>query len=162
MEISALQPNMVDELADYLRQGGRTLLIKGLPGSGKTTLALHLLNTVGEGRGIYFSSRVSDESMRKQFVDIHRVLSEKNFIDTRLDLAENFLGQVFESIRKKPPIVVLDSWDAYAKKMSEIERLKTEEVLITLATSSESSLVFVGESIEHTNLDFLVDAIVEM
>jgi len=162
LEISALQPNMVDELADYLRQGGRTLLIKGLPGSGKTTLALHLLNTVGEGRGIYFSSRVSDESMRKQFVDIHRVLSEKNFIDTRLDLAENFLGQVFESIRKKPPIVVLDSWDAYAKKMSEIERLKTEEVLITLATSSESSLVFVGESIEHTNLDFLVDAIVEM
>jgi len=116
LQNSVLQPDMVDELADYLRQGGRTLLIKGLPGSGKTTLALHLLKTVGGSRGIYFSSRVSDESMRKHFVDIHRILGEKNFIDTRLDLAENFLSQVFESIRKKPPIVVLDSWDATLRR----------------------------------------------
>jgi KaiC/GvpD/RAD55 family RecA-like ATPase len=156
------QPDMVCELVDYLNQKGRTLLIKGLPGTGKTTLALHLLGRVGHGEGVYFSSRVSDESMRRQFTGLNRILAEKNFVDTRLGLAETFLEQVFDAFRRRPPIVVLDSWDAYAKKIGEVERLKTEEVLITLASASDSSLVFVGESVDNSNIDFLVDAIVEM
>ncbi|HYB04760.1 MAG TPA: gas vesicle protein GvpD P-loop domain-containing protein, partial [Nitrososphaerales archaeon] len=42
----------------------RTLLIKGEPGTGKTTLALELL--AGFGSGVYVSSRVSRDMLMEQ------------------------------------------------------------------------------------------------
>jgi len=39
--------------------GGQTLLIKGLPGTGKTTLALEIMNSLcREHNGLYISTRI--------------------------------------------------------------------------------------------------------
>jgi len=43
----------LDGLRSFLERRGHTLLIKGLAGTGKTTLSLHLLSELGKGREEY-------------------------------------------------------------------------------------------------------------
>ena len=62
----------------------RTLLIKGEPGSGKTTLALELLKEFG--RGVYISSRVSGDMLLEQNRQL-RDLVERGVI-TSLSVSE--------------------------------------------------------------------------
>ncbi|MFP4171157.1 MAG: gas vesicle protein GvpD P-loop domain-containing protein [Methanomassiliicoccales archaeon] len=57
------------EILDFLRAtGGHSLLIKGKAGTGKTTLALQMIEELsGEQVDYYLSTRVSDESLYRQF-----------------------------------------------------------------------------------------------
>ena len=57
------------ELIKFLEaSGGHSLVIKGEAGTGKTTLALQLIETMtGSQNQYYLSSRVSDESLFRQF-----------------------------------------------------------------------------------------------
>jgi KaiC/GvpD/RAD55 family RecA-like ATPase len=70
--------------------GGRSLLVKGTAGTGKTTFALQLLEELADpDRSIYLSTRVSDEALFQQFpwlrdkemrgriIDASRVLLQK-------------------------------------------------------------------------------------
>lgn len=52
----------------FSKPGGRSLIVKGSPGTGKTTFALQLLEEVGKpNASFYLSTRVSDEALYKQF-----------------------------------------------------------------------------------------------
>ncbi len=52
----------------FLAPGGHSLVIKGEAGTGKTTLALQLIETMSDNDNQYYlSSRVSDESLYRQF-----------------------------------------------------------------------------------------------
>lgn len=155
------------EIEEFLSIPGRTLLIKGLPGVGKTTLALNLLEYLcaqaGPAeypRGVYFSTRVSEEALQRQFpwVSFSRLEVE----DLRLSSIESFLGDVLRKIRASSPVIVLDSWDAYAREMDERDRLKTEKTLVSIASSSKSRLIFVSEETRTTTLEYLVDGVVEL
>lgn len=53
-------------LFEFLKKKGHTLLIKGLPGTGKTALALNLMEAL-EGRGGYISTRVDPEKLYIQY-----------------------------------------------------------------------------------------------
>ncbi|MEW5937600.1 MAG: gas vesicle protein GvpD P-loop domain-containing protein, partial [Candidatus Thermoplasmatota archaeon] len=57
------------EVRDFFaKPGGRSLLVKGSPGTGKTTFALQLLEMLAEPeKSFYLSTRVSDESLYRQF-----------------------------------------------------------------------------------------------
>jgi KaiC/GvpD/RAD55 family RecA-like ATPase len=145
-----------------LDPGSRSLLIRGRPGSGKTTLALHLLDRFGRDKGIYVSSRVSEENLHAFTPWSFRLAEGNRFEDLRLASAESFVSTVFSKEREKTPIVVLDSWDSFAKKLKEDERLKTEEVLTALSAGAKSRLIFVSEEPRETNLDYLVDGVVEL
>ena len=59
-------------------------------------------------------------------------------------------------------LVVLDSWDAFARELDEKERLRVERSLVSMVESNQSKIVFVSEGPELTPLDYLVDAIVEL
>ncbi|HXQ48854.1 MAG TPA: gas vesicle protein GvpD P-loop domain-containing protein [Thermoplasmata archaeon] len=49
-------------------KGGRSLIVKGGAGTGKTTFGLELLERVGQpGRSYYLSTRVGDEALYRQF-----------------------------------------------------------------------------------------------
>jgi len=159
------------ELEEFLSVPGRTLLVKGSPGAGKTTLALNLLEYLcarskGEGgvdsypKGVYFSTRVPEESLEKQFPWVS--FSELYIEDLRLSSIENFLNEVLKKIRVNSPVIVLDSWDAYAKEMDERDRLKTEKTIVSIATVSKSRVIFVSEETRQTTLDYLVDGVVEL
>ena len=57
------------EILDFLRSpGGHSLLIKGRAGTGKTTLALQIIEELSDEQvDYYLSMRVSDESLYRQF-----------------------------------------------------------------------------------------------
>lgn len=64
------------------KAGGRSLLIKGSAGSGKTTLALQLLEDLADPqKSFYLSSRVSDQALFRQFPWLEKEEMRNRVID---------------------------------------------------------------------------------
>ncbi len=70
-----------DEIREFFnKEGGHSLLIKGEPGSGKTTLALEILDEFRTNTGVgvlYVSTRVADNALLREFPWITGVLKKK-------------------------------------------------------------------------------------
>ena len=141
----------------------RTLLIKGLAGTGKTTVALEVLKAAGEGRGAYISSRVPKDLLETHIPAMKETLQNQEFLDIRLEDATSALEFVMQLTEpKKIRTIVFDSWDGLAKELDQIERLRAEKTLIALAHNSGAQLVFVSEEPGATTIDYLVDGILEV
>jgi len=82
------------EIAEFFdRPGGRSLVIKGGAGSGKTTLALQLLEEVAApDSSFYLSTRVSDSSLYIQFP----WLREKDMRSRIVDASREFLATIYK------------------------------------------------------------------
>src|SRR5436309_14924531 len=74
--------DLLDLMSRFLESPGNVLLIQGAPGTGKTTLALELLNKMKGTRigahiisanKVYVSSRVSSSKLQRHFPGIHEV-----------------------------------------------------------------------------------------
>src|SRR4029077_12996210 len=63
----------------------RTLLIKGLAGTGKTTVALEILKAAGKGKGAYISSRVPQALLETHIPAMKQTLQDQQFLDVRLE-----------------------------------------------------------------------------
>src|SRR5207245_7611852 len=109
---------------------GNVLLIQSAPGTGKTTLALELLNEMKGTRigphtisanKVYVSSRVSSSKLHRHFPGVHEVLDSMSGKeaagsgtriggDSRIAGAANIVGRILTLKRaKKKGIKVLDS-----------------------------------------------------
>ncbi|MEM3637529.1 MAG: gas vesicle protein GvpD P-loop domain-containing protein [Conexivisphaerales archaeon] len=158
-------PFGLDGLQSFLQRRGHTLLIKGLAGTGKTTLALQLLSGLGKGEGVYISSRVSEAKLAKQipWIKRERAVRDSEFVDVRVDSPAAVLESIMLLVyQKKAPVIVLDTWDGLAKEMEPVERLRAEKTLTALADSSETRIIFVSEEPGMTTMDYMVDGIVEL
>src|SRR4029077_650864 len=62
-----------------------TLLIKGLAGTGKTTVALEILKAAGEGKGAYLASRVPKELLETHTPAMKKTIENQDFSDIRLE-----------------------------------------------------------------------------
>ncbi|MEM1951456.1 MAG: gas vesicle protein GvpD P-loop domain-containing protein, partial [Candidatus Nitrosocaldus sp.] len=159
------------------------LLIRGLPGAGKTTLALELMRSVRDRYNcFYISTRVSYNKLRKQlpwvedmlddstalqFMQGHAAISKNgdtnkiDSIDLRLSSADNLLNFVVDKlINSRRAFLVLDSWDALAKEIPMDERLKMEKSMLAVADANDGMLVFISEEPEMNTLAYLVDAVI--
>ena len=67
-------------LKQFMLTPVRTLLIKGLAGTGKTTVALEILKAAGEGKGAYLSSRVPKELLEKHIPAMKETLENQDFL----------------------------------------------------------------------------------
>jgi KaiC/GvpD/RAD55 family RecA-like ATPase len=82
------------EIAEFFdKPSGRSLMIKGGAGSGKTTLALQLMEEVADPENsFYLSTRVSDASLYIQFP----WLREKDMRSRIIDASREFLATIYK------------------------------------------------------------------
>lgn len=168
MSLGKLPP----ELEKFLLTKGCTLLIKGLPGTGKTTLALEIINQMADSENAaYFSSRVSKQKLFGQFPWIKEKVRPEHVVqmthtkieDVRLSSVEHLIGQVGKVLNQiKGGFVVLDSWDAFANELDPLQRLKTEKALISMGDSSGTRLIFVSEQFARSSLEYIVDGLITL
>lgn len=168
-----------DEKADLEGAGAllspsvKTVLIRGLPGTGKTTLAFELFKIAGGG--MYVSTRVSQARLSEQYPHVKSMIdrgklvgiqvgpAKVRFEDARLGTSTDIVEIVLKGAHKlRCPLIVLDSWDALAKELDEKERLKAEKALVAMVETSDAKVVFVGEDINHDTTSYLVDAVVDL
>lgn len=81
-------PSEVKEF--FSKEGGRSLLVEGEAGTGKTTLALQLLEELGgPTTSFYLSTRVSDEALYSQFPWLREKDMQSRIIDSGKVLLES-------------------------------------------------------------------------
>ncbi|HPA98394.1 MAG TPA: gas vesicle protein GvpD, partial [Methanothrix sp.] len=75
-------------------EGGQTLLIKGLPGTGKTTLALEIMNRLcREQKGLYISTRIDPRRLYATNPWVEDILPARNVVNaTQTRLLESLKG----------------------------------------------------------------------
>ncbi len=162
------------------------VLIKGEPGCGKTTLAFELMKKYGGG--LYVSTRVSkDLSLKQQPIvkelarqgkltevtlggredesaSVSGSATRFSFQDFRMSSVEDIMISILEGIGGSPksPLIVLDSWDAIAKRIDPVERQKAEQAMLVMAEAQGARIIFVSEEPALTTLDYVVDAVIQL
>jgi KaiC/GvpD/RAD55 family RecA-like ATPase len=170
-----------EDLLHFIRRDTYSLLIKGFAGTGKTTLALTILNVLGikNNNFFYISTRISPKQLFQYYPWLKDVIGQSkqprgtslardhevmsSFEDARLDEPESLFERITNQLMDiKSPIIIIDSWDAIASFMDREARLNNERVLQTWRERAGAKLIFISEQPTDTTLDFLVDGIVEL
>jgi pentatricopeptide repeat protein len=172
--------NIPDDLVNFLRQDTYSLIIKGYAGTGKTTLALTILNEMQiKTNCLYISTRISPDQLFQYYPWLEESFggSRKTklteaaesadgslvFVDARLDEP----GSLFERITNelmdvKAPTIIIDTWDAIGFFMDKEALMNNARVLQTWRERAGAKIIFVTESPEDTTFDFLADGVVEL
>lgn len=182
---SGAQMSIPREVKDFFQiENGQTLLIKGLPGTGKTTLALEIMNSMCEDRnGMYISTRIDPRRLYAINPWIKEVLRPKNVVNaTQTKLLESLKGmgkdlsnyyavldffKVFfdETEEMDNPMIIIDSWDAvlnYTAHLIGESQHSFEQNICEFARDLDTHLIFVSEFANVMPLDYIVDGVVTM
>ncbi|MDA4111722.1 MAG: hypothetical protein OK439_04235 [Thaumarchaeota archaeon] len=157
-------------LLDFFATGGRSVLIRGDPGTGKTSLVLQLLDYHSKNgfKSVYQSTRLSAKTLKShqphfevvqgKYGTVPRLEEQQiGFQDSRrMDgvRAISGLRQYLEQVSN--PFVVLDSWEGL---FFESHTLGVEEIS-KLVEDYDARFVVVTERREQTDLDYLLDGVV--
>ena len=163
---------------------GQALLIKGLPGTGKTTLALEIINTLCEKKnGVYISTRIDPQRLYATNPWISDIIPPKNVINatqnrllkslkgatrelSEYDAVLDFFRVFFDEAEEMDnPMIVIDSWDAvlnYTSHFIEDTQHSFEQNMCEFARDSGIHLILVSEFADTMPLDYIVDGVVTM
>ncbi|MBA3749747.1 MAG: AAA family ATPase [Nitrosopumilus sp.] len=162
--------NLPHELLKFVNNDTYSLLVKGKPGTGKTTFALTLMDNLNHNSNFfYISTRLSI----KQLLYFYPWISKFNlkneseyeykFEDARLDEPESLFERITNQLMDvKSPIIMIDTWDAIASFMDRESRLNNERVLQIWRERAGAKLIFLSESYDVTLLDSIVDGVITL
>ncbi|MDM7935688.1 MAG: gas vesicle protein GvpD [Methanothrix sp.] len=173
------------EIRDFFSmEGGQTLLIKGLPGTGKTTLALEIMNCLCDNKnGMYISTRIDPRRLYAIHPWAKEILPPRNVVNaTQTKLLESLRGsgkdissyyavldffKVFfdEAEEMENPMIIIDSWDAvlnYTAHLIGGAQHSFEQNICEFARDLDTHLIFVSEFADVMPLDYIVDGVVTM
>jgi DNA polymerase III delta prime subunit len=163
---------------------GQALLIKGLPGTGKTTLALEIINALCEKKnGVYISTRIDPQRLYATNPWISDIIPPKNVINatqnrllkslkgatrelSEYDAVLDFFRVFFDEAEEMDnPMIVIDSWDAvlnYTSHFIEDTQHSFEQNMCEFARDTGIHLILVSEFADTMPLDYIVDGVVTM
>jgi len=173
------------EVRDFFQiEDGQTLLIKGLPGTGKTTLSLEIMNRLCDKKnGMYISTRIDPKRLYATHPWVKEVVPPRNVINaTQGKLLESLKGiskdltnyyavldffKVFfdEAEEMDNPMIIIDSWDAVLNYTSQFignAQHSFEQNICEFARDLDTHLIFVSEFANVMPLDYIVDGVVTM
>ncbi len=156
---------------------GYSLLIKGLPGTGKSSLALELV--VHLPNSFFISTRISSESIMRDFPwilkEIHQNRIHPFFVDATRSKTQtpntNSLSLNFETMPEfvqqlfslgadlQNKVIVIDSWNALTVNLSESQISHWASSIVQHLRAENSKIIFVIEGMQATSLDWIVDGI---
>ena len=157
-------------LLDFFAAGGRSVLIRGDPGTGKTSLVLQLLDYHSKNnfKSVYMSTRLSAKTLKShqpwvevvqgKYGTVPRLEEDQiGFQDSRrMDGVRAISGLRAYLEQVGNPFVVLDSWEGL---FFESHTMGVEEIS-KLVEDYEARFVVVTERREQTDLDYLLDGVV--
>jgi KaiC/GvpD/RAD55 family RecA-like ATPase len=166
------------ELGEFVRNDTYSLLIKGLSGTGKTTLSLSILRSLkARNNFFYISTRSSPKQLFEHYPWLRKFTKQPNkdieneeigqnissFEDARLDEPESLFERVTNQLMDvKNPVIIIDSWDSVASLMDREARLNNERVLQTWRERAKAKLIFTSEESTESSLESIVDGVVEL
>jgi KaiC/GvpD/RAD55 family RecA-like ATPase len=171
------RPHLPDELEQFIKQDSFLLFVKGAAGTGKTSLALAILNALGiNDNCLYISTRASPDQIVKHYPWLKGLFTDEQlygkdkaefstadlpvFVDAKLEESAG----VFEMITNKlmdarAPTIVIDTWDAIG--YSDREALTSNiRVLDTWCRRASAKLIIISEQADDTTVDSLADGVV--
>jgi KaiC/GvpD/RAD55 family RecA-like ATPase len=156
---------------------GYSLAIKGLPGTGKSSLALELV--VNLPNSFFISTRIGPEVIIQDFpwileeLDSNRMypffvdatrseieLPDKNWSKMKFETMPDFVQKLFllgENLHNK--VVVIDSWNALTANLSTSQINHWESAIVQHLRAENSKIIFIVEGIDAISLDWIVDGI---
>src|SRR6266540_637463 len=165
---------MMSLILNFLDVPGHVLLIEGAPGTGKTSLALEILNQMEDIHKVYASSRVSPARLRQDIPWIDEVIdsmsgrtARASWLDELDDIRSTEPDGVLNRVMrlkhsKRKAVLVLDSWEGAVRNTKEEGRSMLESALLSELDESGVSVVIVMETEKHDRLDYLVDGIASL
>ncbi|MGQ4915941.1 MAG: ATPase domain-containing protein [Candidatus Asgardarchaeia archaeon] len=165
------------EIIQVLNRGRFNLLIKGAPGTGKTSLALTILRE-NITTGVYLSTRINLDELQEQFPWVKELIKRNQIYDatvsrfprkeSKYKLQYNniteFIRSIYdlvESLGGQKVTIVIDSINAL-KEFFDVpeESMQIEKALIEISDLYAFNTVFISESSTEEKLDYLVDGII--
>lgn len=143
---------------------GKTLLFKGRPGTGKTTLVFEILNELRpDGNCIYISPRVDQSSSYGKYPWIEGDFNSNDEFIQMLDARIKMVQEAFDD----KPLIVVDSIDALSIATTEssdwlANKFELERMLTDFGRKVNADMLMVTEQIDLTSLDYLVDGVVSL
>jgi KaiC/GvpD/RAD55 family RecA-like ATPase len=161
-------------LLEFLGIPGNVLLIQGAPGTGKTSLALEILNAMGDSHRVYASTRVSAVKLRTQFPWIDEVIdsmsgkssmagSNDEFHDLRGSDTDTVLSKIIRlKHAKRKSVLVVDSWEGALRNATPDGCKLVETAIMSELDQTKVSVILVSENQRLESLGYLVDGVVTL
>jgi KaiC/GvpD/RAD55 family RecA-like ATPase len=160
-------------LLEFLEVPGNVLLIQGAPGTGKTSLALELLNAMRDSHRVYASIRVSPIKLRKEFPWIDEVIDSMSgrsskaksdeFYDLRGSDTDSVLAKVIRLKQaKQKSVLVVDSWAGALRNTTPEGCRMLESAVLSELDQTKVSVILVSEAEKEDSLGYLVDGVVTL